>query len=485
MFFKVFFFIYCVLIASSPFVPNALESYEWPQWISHALSFISMVGVFSYAFRKRILQRAHWVGVAVVYVVYELLYYLWLGKPYIEGISSNVWLSYIVAILLDIPIVFALIKLPVTWESHFTGPQPQRDGTNRSAQRAFFLGIAAGTLVPALMVGLLYVGVTNKLIDTKIRIHENSERLSIDDLIKMSGTFFWDRTIGPDIIRKFDTAEIGLYTKGQGCIPLFSKGIDYVDDTTKARILVSVQKVNERQLKIFMMSQVKNASRLGDTIIDNPFTTSAPWYLGQGKFWKDDTITAIALYGNAHPVISKILEDPANEKVIYIRFHNASGAQRVKESSQHFKVRLADTLPSLSYFTLGGESEKFKPSQSRLTLLSFAQTSCCPCIDEITKIRSTLLPKYARKGLSACIIVSKDRDESVQSVEKFRQTHAKGLSVYYDTAAINLRQIASRVAFPTTMLVDSEGKILYQHTGYTKKEFLHLTQTVKEYLSGM
>lgn len=103
-------------------------------------------------------------------------------------------------------------------------------------------------------------------------------------------------------------------------------------------------------------------------------------------------------------------------------------------------------------------------SQNKVVLINFWATWCPPCREEIPD-----LVKFQEKyGASGFTVLGVDVGESKAKVSKF----AKKFGMNYPIVLDSQMAVATRykiVGIPTSLLVNSEGKILGQYHAYTKQ----------------
>jgi len=147
----------------------------------------------------------------------------------------------------------------------------------------------------------------------------------------------WLYEFGPAIAQKYRHVEVGIYSREQGHKPLLTEPVDYYDDTSKCRIIVSYQPVSGSNTRLFLKcGYAGRPCYLIDTVIESSFERRRTQFLPSSDLLVEDTTTSIALCGYADGRLSKITEDRVNEKVLYIRFTGADGGPRQPKAYQKF-----------------------------------------------------------------------------------------------------------------------------------------------------
>lgn len=103
-------------------------------------------------------------------------------------------------------------------------------------------------------------------------------------------------------------------------------------------------------------------------------------------------------------------------------------------------------------------------SQKKLVLVNFWATWCAYCVEEMPDL-VRLQEKYGPKGLQ---IVAVNAGESAEQAAGF----AKKAGLNFPVALDEDMAVATKfnlVGIPTTLLIDSEGKVIGQYSSFTAK----------------
>lgn len=132
---------------------------------------------------------------------------------------------------------------------------------------------------------------------------------------------------------------------------------------------------------------------------------------------------------------------------------------RVERHFHHHVLRTGDRLVPLQVSSIYGAPYTLVPAQ-RPTVVNVFATWCTPCREETPGFAS------AAKGLRArgIDVVGIDQEESAGAVSLFARRFALPYPVYIDTTGITHDLLGARV-IPTTILVDSRGVIVWEHSG--------------------
>jgi cytochrome c biogenesis protein CcmG/thiol:disulfide interchange protein DsbE len=158
--------------------------------------------------------------------------------------------------------------------------------------------------------------------------------------------------------------------------------------------------------------------------------------------------------------------------VIAFLFFSASLAQ---ETEQNY-----DTAPNFTLEDINGDvfelEENFGDGP---ILISFWATWCKPCKEELPHLQD-LLDKYKEKGLKV-LAISTDSEKSIAKVKPFIKSQNYSFEVLYDTNSEVANMYAARVV-PFTVIVNKNGEIVYQNTGYSKGDELEAEKIITSLL---
>lgn len=119
-------------------------------------------------------------------------------------------------------------------------------------------------------------------------------------------------------------------------------------------------------------------------------------------------------------------------------------------------------------------------NQGKGVVMNFWATWCIPCRDEMSALTS-LYDHYSEQSISF-LAVSVDDQKSAAKVRPYVKSRQYPFTILLDTdnAVKRLYQVN---VIPTTVLIDSNGKIVWFHTGYRKGDEKELEQEIQKLLA--
>ena len=130
----------------------------------------------------------------------------------------------------------------------------------------------------------------------------------------------------------------------------------------------------------------------------------------------------------------------------------------------------------------GQQSNILKESgESELIVLDFWATWCKPCIKALPKIEA--LAKEFEENSVKFIGVNGDSPRNIAKVKPFVKTHGISYPVILDTNQEIMSELLVN-AFPTLIIINREGEILYTHKGFSNGDEKIIRSKLKELLSS-
>ncbi|MBK9338727.1 MAG: TlpA family protein disulfide reductase [Lewinellaceae bacterium] len=138
------------------------------------------------------------------------------------------------------------------------------------------------------------------------------------------------------------------------------------------------------------------------------------------------------------------------------------------------------TLPSAKIKTLEGQTLDVQElgKTGKITVISFWATWCSPCKKELDAILD-YYPEWQKKYDMELVAVSVDDPRTVAKVPAMVAQKNWPYRILHDFNK-EFQQVANVASVPYTILLDSKGNVVYEHTGYAPGDELELEDRMKE-----
>jgi len=144
-----------------------------------------------------------------------------------------------------------------------------------------------------------------------------------------------------------------------------------------------------------------------------------------------------------------------------------------------------DELPSTAIKDVNtGKKVAFNQAieSGKVTVVSFWATWCVPCKKEIKSIREKL-PEWKKETDFNFITVSLDETRAEGLVRSYAKSQGWDFPYFID-ANSDLKRSLNFQTVPFTLIIDKNGKVAYQHSGYEEGGENETYAKVKELVSA-
>jgi len=141
-----------------------------------------------------------------------------------------------------------------------------------------------------------------------------------------------------------------------------------------------------------------------------------------------------------------------------------------------------ERLPDLKLQNLAKKSVNVADygENKKITVFSFWATWCVPCKKELNNL-AELYEDWQDDYDVEIIAVATDDQRSVSRVKPYVDGKGWDYEVLYDTNQEFQRAIGFQTV-PFTLVVDEDGDIMYEHSGYVEGDEYELEEVIKELL---
>ncbi|MCF7807954.1 MAG: TlpA family protein disulfide reductase [Candidatus Marinimicrobia bacterium] len=137
-----------------------------------------------------------------------------------------------------------------------------------------------------------------------------------------------------------------------------------------------------------------------------------------------------------------------------------------------------NTLPDLKLKDLKNTSQSTQElTQGKITLINFWATYCVPCRKEMKHL-NRIDQSYQKQGVQV-IGVAIDDSRTVGRVKSLVRSQKLQYLILLDTEQTFYKNFSTN-AMPFSILVDAEGSIIWEHTGYIPGDEVTMEDEIKK-----
>lgn len=149
--------------------------------------------------------------------------------------------------------------------------------------------------------------------------------------------------------------------------------------------------------------------------------------------------------------------------------------------SQEWKVSLNDEVPSFTVQDREGNFIDIQSLRGKVVLLNFFATWCPPCREELPRLQEEIWDRWKTRDDFAVMVLA--REEDWDKLDPFIKKTSYTFPIYSDLQRKTFSLFADSY-IPRNVLIDKEGKIIYQSVGYKEKEFSELIKLIETTLEA-
>ena len=156
---------------------------------------------------------------------------------------------------------------------------------------------------------------------------------------------------------------------------------------------------------------------------------------------------------------------------IFLLFCTAAFNSYAQQSDNTTRIKVGDLSPNFSFNLTKDKLVRLSDYKGKIVVLDFYATWCPPCRFELPRVEKEIWEKY--KANSKFALFAFDREENWDKVLPFKQKNNLTFPMVPDMGRVIFSLYASQ-SIPRTIVIDENGKIIYQSIGYTEKDFSEL-----------
>ena len=141
------------------------------------------------------------------------------------------------------------------------------------------------------------------------------------------------------------------------------------------------------------------------------------------------------------------------------------------------------TMPNISLKDMNGKPKNMEDDSKsgKITIVSFWATWCSPCKKELSNIHEVYEDWKTKYDLQL-VAVCTDNARNVMKVKPYVDGQGWDYDIIMDTNQ-DFQRALNIVQIPHTFLLDQNGKIVYQHSGYVEGDEFALEEKIKSLMA--
>lgn len=143
-------------------------------------------------------------------------------------------------------------------------------------------------------------------------------------------------------------------------------------------------------------------------------------------------------------------------------------------------IEVGQQVPEFKYITLNHDTVNINDLKGKVVFMNFFATSCPICMKELPFVENEIWAKYKENENFVLLVFGREHeaDEMISFKEKFGYT----FNVVPDPGRKIYSLFAERY-IPRNIVLNRQGEIIYQATGFTEEEFEKLMQVIETELN--
>ena len=144
-----------------------------------------------------------------------------------------------------------------------------------------------------------------------------------------------------------------------------------------------------------------------------------------------------------------------------------AGAQQAG-ADQPWLVGMGQVTPDFDFTWKGDKADRIANHRGKVVLINFFATWCPPCRAELPRVQKEIWEKYGDRSDFALFVFG--REENWDVLDPFIESTGYTFPILPDLERGIFSKFATQ-SIPRNVILDRDGRIIYQSIGYTEAEF--------------
>lgn len=152
-----------------------------------------------------------------------------------------------------------------------------------------------------------------------------------------------------------------------------------------------------------------------------------------------------------------------------------------KDVKKSTYVEKGQTVPEFEYISLKGETVNIKEHEGKVVFMNFFATSCPICIKELPYVEKEIQEKYKNNENFELLVFG--REHNADEMTAFKEKNGYPMNFIPDPKR-KIYALFAEKYIPRNIVLNKEGKIIYEATGFSEEEFSTLKQVIEQELNN-
>lgn len=152
---------------------------------------------------------------------------------------------------------------------------------------------------------------------------------------------------------------------------------------------------------------------------------------------------------------------------------------RAQKTDASTLLKIGDAAPAFTFEIEKGKTVSINDFKGKIVMLNFFATWCPPCRQEFPRVQKEIWEQFGNNPKFA--LFAFDREEGWEKTQPFKDSNKYTFMMFPDLGRKVYGLFATQY-IPRNVVLDENGKIIYQSTGYSPKDFEELLALLKSKL---
>lgn len=156
-------------------------------------------------------------------------------------------------------------------------------------------------------------------------------------------------------------------------------------------------------------------------------------------------------------------------------------ARKPSPDDPAWHTRIGQEVPSFEFQPKNSDALSIKDYRGKVVLLNFFATWCPPCRQELPRVQAELWDAHGENPAFEILVLA--REEGWDKLDPFIEKTGYTFPIVPDLERLVFSKFATQ-SIPRNVVLDRNGKIIYQSIGYSPDEFDEMVALIERELAS-